>query len=87
MRNDPVTCSQAANADGNAPQRLVSIDARSSASRAAVDTPARPENRDDVTSRQAAEFDIWEDEGGAIARRPLEFPGRHAGRHFDEPSG
>jgi hypothetical protein len=44
-------------------------------------------DRDGAMSRQAAELDVWEDEGGTTADRALEFPCRHVGRHFDEFSG
>jgi hypothetical protein len=42
---------------------------------------------DGVMSRQAAELDVWEDEGGTIAGHASEFPRRHVGRQFDEFSG
>jgi hypothetical protein len=47
----------------------------------------RPLDRDEAASRQAAELDVWEDEGGTIAGHMPEFPRRHAERHFDEFSG
>jgi hypothetical protein len=81
MRNDPgryMHTSPAANAGSNAPQPSVGIQGR-------WNPP--PENRDEATSREEAEIDVWEDEGGTPARYRLEFPGPHAGRHFDEFSG
>jgi hypothetical protein len=44
-------------------------------------------DREGVMSRQAAELDVWEDEGGTTAGHAPEFPSRHMGRHFDEFSG
>lgn len=90
MRNDPgkyMHTSPSANAGRNAPQRPVGIGNRWSPSPAAVDGPMGPGNRDEATSREEAEIDVWEDEGGTPARHRLEYPGRHAGRHFDELSG
>jgi hypothetical protein len=42
---------------------------------------------DGAMSRQAAELDDWEDEGGATAAHAPESPCRPLGRHFDEFSG
>ena len=42
---------------------------------------------DGAMSRDAAELDVWEDEGGTAAGHALELPCRHVGRHFDELSG
>jgi hypothetical protein len=42
-------------------------------------------DRDWAMSRQAAELDVWEDEGGRTAGDAPGFPCR--GRHFDEFSG
>jgi hypothetical protein len=44
-------------------------------------------DRDGAMSRQAAELDVWEDEGGTTAGHAPELPCRHVGRHFDEFSG
>ena len=44
-------------------------------------------DRAEAASRQSAELDIWEDEGGTTVGRVLEFPGRHAKQNFDEFSG
>jgi hypothetical protein len=44
-------------------------------------------DRDEAASRQAAELDVWEDEGGTIAGQAPEFPRGHAKQHFDEFSG
>jgi hypothetical protein len=90
MREDQVKGlgpSNFGNARIHALHRSVSIDERSSPLPAAVDTPVQAENRDEATSGQAVEFDVWEDEGGTPAVDPLEFPGRHAKRPFDELSG
>ena len=90
MREDPVkglSPSHSANARSDAAHHPVSIDDRSSPLPAAVDTPVRYENRDEAASSQAAEFDVWEDEGGTRAAHPPEFPSRHAKRPFDEFSG
>jgi len=37
-----------------------------------------PQERDsgEASSRQAAELDIWEDEGGATSKRATRYPGR-----------
>jgi hypothetical protein len=90
MREDPVkglSPSHSTSARSDARHRPVSIDERSSPLPAAVGTPVRSENRDEQRSHQAAEFAVWEDEGGTRAAHPLEFPSRHAKRHFDELSG
>jgi hypothetical protein len=47
----------------------------------------RPGDRDGAASRQAAELDVWEDEGGATAGDAPEIPRANVGRHFDEFSG
>ena len=47
--------------------------------------PPGPPDR--TMSRQAAELDDWEDEGGATAAHEPESPYRPMGRHFDEFSG
>ena len=76
MRYDPATgvrSSPCANTGGNALHRPVST--------------MRPLDRDEAASRQVAELDVWEDEGGTIAGHVPEFPRRHAVRHFDEFSG
>jgi hypothetical protein len=90
MREDPVkglNPSHSTNARGDAPHGPVGIiDERPSPLPAAVDTPVRCENRDEQSSHQAAEFAVWEDEGGAPAGHPPEFPSRLAKRHFDELS-
>jgi len=69
------------------PHRSVSIDGRSSPLPASVDTPVQAENRDEATSSEAVEFDVWENEGGTPVVHPPEFPSRHEKRHFDELSG
>ena len=71
----------------NALHRVVSIDERSSPLPVAVDTPAQAGKRDEATSSQTVEFDVWEDEGGTPAVHPPELPSQHAKRHFDELSG
>jgi len=89
MREDPVKGqgpSHSTNARTNALHRAVSIDERSSPL-PTVDTPVQSENRHEAMSSQAAEVDVWEDEGGTPAGRPHEFPSRSAKRHFDELSG
>jgi hypothetical protein len=76
MRYDPATSvrsSLRANTGGKALHRPVST--------------MRPRDLDEVMSRQTAELDVWEDEGGTIAGHAPEFPRRHAERHFDEFSG
>ena len=76
MRYDPATSVRSAplaNTGGSALSRPVSS--------------MRPLDRDDAAGRQAAELDVWEDEGGAISGHASEFQGRHAKRHFDELSG
>jgi len=65
----------------------VSINERSSSPPAAVDIPMRPGKGEEATSHQAAELDVWEDEGGTTSGRPRELPRQHAERHFDEFSG
>jgi hypothetical protein len=47
----------------------------------------RPPDRHEAAIRQAAELDVWEDEGGTIAAHEPELPRRRAQRHFDEFSG
>ncbi len=42
---------------------------------------------DRAISRQAAELDVWEDEGGTTAGEAPEVPRAKPGRHFDEFSG
>ena len=72
MRYDPATYVRALpweNMGGTAVQRPV--------------TALRLGDRDGAMSRQAAELDVWEDEGGTTAGHALEFPSRH----FDELSG
>ena len=73
MRYDPATSSPSANTSGSALHRPVST--------------MRPPGRDEAASRQAAELDVWEDEGGTIAGHGPELPRRHAERRFDEFSG
>jgi hypothetical protein len=76
VRYDPATyvrASPSANTDGSAVQRSV--------------TTLRLGDRDGARSRQAAELDVWEDEGGTTASQAPESPCRHGGRHFDEFSG
>ena len=46
-----------------------------------------PEDSTAQMHRQAAEFDDWEDEGGATASRVPESPCPPTGRHADELSG
>jgi hypothetical protein len=90
MREDAVKGlrpSHSTNVRSDAPHRPVSIDERSSPLPASVDTPVRCENRDEQSSHQAAEFAVWEDEGGATAAHPPAFPRRHAKQRFDEHSG
>jgi hypothetical protein len=90
MREDAVKGlgpSHSTNARSNALHRAVSIDERPSPLPAAVDKPVQSENRDEAVSSQAAEIDVWEDEGGTPAGHPHEFPSRSAKRHFDELSG
>jgi hypothetical protein len=68
MREDPVeglSPSHSTDARSAALHRPVSIGEGSRLLPPAVDTPVQAENRDDATSSQAAEFDVWEDEGGA----------------------
>jgi hypothetical protein len=65
----------------------VSINERSSSLPAAADIPMWPGNGEEATSHQAAELDVWEDEGGTTSGRPPEVPRKHAERHFDEFSG
>jgi hypothetical protein len=73
MRYDPATSVPSANTSDSALHRAVSA--------------MRPPDRDEMRSRQAAELDIWEDEGGTIAAHGPELPRRPAQRHFDEFSG
>lgn len=73
MRYDPATSAPSANTSGSALHRSAST--------------MRPPDRDEAASRQAAELDVWEDEGGTIAAHEPELPRRHAHRHFDEFSG
>ena len=76
MRYDPATHAHAspwAKTGGTAVQRSVST--------------SRLADRDGAMSRQAAELDAWEDEGGTTAGYAPEFPCRRVGRHFDEFSG
>jgi hypothetical protein len=90
MREDPVkglNPSRSTNGRSDAPHRPVSIDERSRPLPAAADTRVRCENRDEQSSHQAAEFAVWEDEGGATAAHPPAFPSRHAKQRFDELSG
>jgi hypothetical protein len=64
MRYHPATdvrSSTCANTGDNALHRPISM---------------RPGDRDEAMRRQAAEFDVWEDEGGATAGEPPEFPNR-----------
>jgi hypothetical protein len=42
----------------------VSTNERERSAPAAVDTPARPGNCEGARSHQAAQLDVWEDEGG-----------------------
>jgi hypothetical protein len=44
-------------------------------------------NRDEAASSQAAEFAVWEDEGGTTAAHPPELRSRHPKQRFDELSG
>ena len=74
MRYDPATSVPFANTSDSALHRTVST------------TMRRPEH-DEAASRQAAELDVWEDEGGTIAAHGPELPRRPAQRHFDEFSG
>jgi len=76
VRYDPATYVHAspwANTGGTAVQRSV--------------TTLRLGDREGAMSRQAAELDVWEDEGGTTAGHAPELPCRHGGRHFDEFSG
>jgi hypothetical protein len=76
MRYDPATnvrVSPWANTAGTALHRPVST--------------LRLGDRDEATSRQAAELDVWEDEGGTTAGHAPEFSRRQAERPFDEFSG
>ena len=73
MRYDPATSAPSANTSGGALHRPVST--------------MRPPDRDEAASREAAELDVWEDEGGTIVALEPEFPRRYAQRHFDEFSG
>ena len=76
MRYDPATYVRAApwaDTRGSAVQRPV--------------TTLRLGDREGAMSRQAAELDVWEDEGGTTAGHAPELPCRHGGRHFDEFSG
>jgi hypothetical protein len=73
MRYDPATNAPSANTSGSALHRPVST--------------MRPPDRHEAAIRQAAELDVWEDEGGTIAAHEPELPRRHAQRHFDEFSG
>jgi hypothetical protein len=76
MRYDPATNvrpSAWANTGGNALHLPVST--------------LRRGDRDGAMSRQAAELNAWEDEGGTTAGHAPELPSRYVGRHFDEFSG
>jgi hypothetical protein len=76
MRYDPATYVRAppwANTGDQALHRPVSI--------------LRLGDRDGAVSRQAAELDVWEDEGGTTAGDAPEVPRGNVGRHFDEFSG
>jgi hypothetical protein len=44
-------------------------------------------DRDGAMSRQAAELDVWEDEGGTTAGPAPAFRRGRVRRHFDELSG
>jgi hypothetical protein len=73
MRYDPATNAPSANTSGGALHRPVST--------------MRPPDRHEAAIRQAAELDVWEDEGGTIVAHEPEFRRRHTQRHFDEFSG
>jgi hypothetical protein len=62
----------------------VSINEHSSSAPAAAHTPMQPGSRQEAASHEAAELDVWEDEGGTTLGRPPEVPRPHAGRQFDE---
>jgi hypothetical protein len=47
----------------------------------------RLRDRDRAMSRQTAELDVWEDEGGTTAGDAPEVPRGSVGRHFDEFAG
>jgi hypothetical protein len=70
MRNDLRPCLHAAptaKADSPAPYGPVGIDERSSPVPAIVALPSRRESRDHATSQQAAQIEIWEEEGGTTS--------------------
>ena len=73
MRYDPVTSAPSANTSDGALHWTVST--------------MQPPDRDEAASRQTAELDVWEDEGGTIAAHGPELPRCNARRHFDEFSG
>ena len=76
MRYDPATYVRAApwaNTVGPAAHRPVNT--------------LRPGDPDGAMGRQAAELDVWEDEGGGTAGEALEVLRASMGRHFDEFSG
>ena len=72
MRYDPAISALSANTSGNALYRRAST--------------MRPPDCE-AASRQAAELDVWEDEGGTIAAYEPELLCLRAPRHFDEFSG
>ena len=73
MRYDPATNAPSANTSGSALHRPVSSMRLPDCHEAAI--------------RQAAELDVWEDEGSTIAAHDPELPRLRTPRHFDEFSG
>ena len=61
--------------------------APSGTERTAVGARTGPGSRAEMTSQEVEGFDVWEDEGGTVARCPPEVRGRCGKRHFDEASG